>query len=182
MIQWTDPRSSRPICRGPIEAEVEHPLKSRSVTRMAHHLVILRDVYFDPLLRGRKTIECRLSAIRRPPFEAVEPGDLLWFKSPSGPIRAVGWAGPCEFQALHSADDLGALLAPHLSAIHAQPGFFTGAERWARYLSLIRVDGVMAVSPYSVRKRDQRAWVTLRTPPIPSADIRTFDRRVTART
>ncbi len=138
---------------------------------MQHHLVIIRPCYLDLLLAGRKRIECRLSKIRRPPFEAVETNDLLWLKLPSGPIRAVATVGRCRFHELRHDGDLARLIDRHADDIQAEPSFFAGAESWARYLSLISIERVVGVSPMRVFKSDQRAWVVLSSPPRPDAHI-----------
>ncbi|MFQ5429657.1 MAG: hypothetical protein ACE5E1_05030 [Phycisphaerae bacterium] len=138
---------------------------------MRHHLVILRDVYLDALLAGRKRIECRLSSIRRPPFEAVEPRDLLWFKRPSRPIHAVAVAGRCAFRELNAPADLARFVEPHTARICAEEGFFRDAAQWARFATLIWIDTVVRVSPIPIRKSDQRAWVVLDQMPIPHRPI-----------
>lgn len=140
-------------------------------TDVRHHLVILHDSYLRLMLSGRKRIECRLSSIRRPPFESVAPGDLLWFKVPSGPVAAVGAAGQCRFQRLRGGSELDELLREHSNLICAADGFFKDAARWARYASLIWLDWVAAIGPMRVVKSDQRAWVPLSMPPFPGMRI-----------
>ena len=44
---------------------------------MNHHLVIFKKAYLDLILQGKKTVECRLSQYKRPPFNAVASGDTL---------------------------------------------------------------------------------------------------------
>lgn len=44
-----------------------------------YHLLVLDDEYIDKILDGRKAVDCRWSSVRRAPYEAVRPGDLLWF-------------------------------------------------------------------------------------------------------
>lgn len=139
---------------------------------MRHHLVVVRANYLKRLLSGRKTIECRLSKIRRPPFQAVDCGDLLWLKPPSGPIRAVARVGPCEFHTLDTDDALDRLTARHAAAICADAEFFDGAALWARFCSLIWIETVIKLGPLQVSKNDPRAWVVLDAPPRPGARIR----------
>ncbi len=138
---------------------------------MRHHLAIVRAKYLDLLLSGRKTIECRLSKIRRPPFEAVDGGDLLWLKLPSGPIRAVARARTCEYHRLESGDALQALMTRHSAGICAAPEFLDGADEWARYCSLIWIDAVVGLGSLPVVKNDQRAWVVLNRAPRPGQPI-----------
>lgn len=132
---------------------------------MRHHLVLVRAKYLDLLMSGRKTIECRLSKFRRPPFEAVGHGDLLWFKLPSGPIRAVARTRSCEFHTLDAGDDLQSLMSKHSAGICADAEFLHGAAEWARYCSLIWIESIVGLGPMPVVKSDQRAWVVLNRAP-----------------
>jgi len=138
---------------------------------MRHHVVVIRPPYLQLLLSGKKRVECRLSRIRRPPFQTVSPGDLLWFKRPSGPILAMARAGRCRFHTLHDPDDLARLTAPYAAAIRAEADFFDGAETWARFLSLIWIDQILGLQPMRVIKSDKRAWVVLDAPPRPGMTI-----------
>ncbi len=138
---------------------------------MRHHLVILRGQYLDLLLAGKKQIECRLSSVRRPPYKAVGPGDLLWFKLPSGPVRAVATTGDCVFYALDGEGDLARLARHYAGRIHAAEGFFEDAAKWARFCSLIWIDTVVGIRPMTVQKSDQRAWVVLDQMPWPGMRV-----------
>lgn len=139
--------------------------------RKRHHLVVLHESYLRLMLSGRKRLECRLSSIRRPPFQGVSPGDLLWFKLPSGPIRAVACAGECLFRQIRQRSDLAEIVKQHGKEICAADGFFEGAANWARYVSLIRLDWVLGLGELRVFKSDQRAWVPLEDVPRPGMRV-----------
>jgi len=145
----------------------------RGVAR--HHLVVLHSQYLDRMLDGRKRIECRLSKIRKPPFECVSPGDLLWFKPPSQPIRAFAVAGRCEFREIHEPDTMATMLARYENDICADPGFFADAPSWARFASLIWIQSVAAIRPMRIQKSDQRAWVALGQMPYPGMRLASHD-------
>lgn len=134
---------------------------------MRHHLVVLHDHYLKLMLTGRKRIECRLSSVRRPPFKAVSPGDLLWLKLPSRPVRALATAGRCLFRELRSEADLVEFIDQHADHICAVDGFFKGAAEWARYVSLIWIETVVVIDSLPVYKSDKRAWVALDRMPVP---------------
>jgi len=146
---------------------------------MRHHLVVIKPHYLDLLLAGHKRIECRLSSVRKSPFEAVRPGDLLWLKLPSGPVTAVARAGPCRFRAITQPGELHRWLRPHRSAIRAESGFFQDAERWCRFVSLVWIKMVVKISPMPVYKSDQRSWVVLDESPRPQMRLGPIRRRVT---
>jgi len=138
---------------------------------MRHHLVVLQDEYLELMVAGRKRIECRLSTMRRPPFEAVSPGDLLWLKLPSRAVHAVATAGRCAFHELKSGSDLGMLLSQWSRQICAADGFFDGASTWAKFASLIWIETVVVIRPMPIYKSDQRAWVVLDQMPFPEMRI-----------
>lgn len=138
---------------------------------MRHHLVILHRPYLDLMRRGRKRIECRLSSVRRPPFEVVAPGDLLWIKPPSQAVCAVATAGDCEFHPLDNPQDLEKVQREHGRLIGAAPGFFDEAAGWARFCSLIWIKTIVSIQPLPMCKADQRAWVVLREAPRPGMHV-----------
>lgn|GEM_PF-2393032 len=136
-----------------------------------HHLVVVHPCYIDAMLAGRKRVECRLSRLRKPPVEEVAPGDLLWLKPPSRPIRALAVAGECHYSSLEGGQTLASVVAPFRKAIAVDEAFFRDAESWARFVSLIELTQVMALAPMRVLKRDQRAWVVLDGPVRPGMRI-----------
>jgi len=143
---------------------------------MTHHLVVVRLIYLQRMLAGRKRIECRLSSIDRSPFHRVQSGDMLWIKVPSGPIRAVAWADRCEFHPLRSPDDWDRWVLSHRRGICPEREFLDAAS-WARYASLIWIRRILPISPLRVRKSDRRAWVILGAPPTPGQLIPSVDYR-----
>jgi ASC-1-like (ASCH) protein len=143
-----------------------------------HHLAVIHDQYLTALLEGRKRIECRLSSVRKPPFEQAAAGDLVWFKQPSGPVRAVGCVGAYEFVRVSGEADVARIAREHGKDIQAPAAFWKNTD-WARYVSLLWMEWTMTVTPFAVDKRDQLAWVVLTAPPRPGQSIlrvRTIER------
>lgn len=138
---------------------------------MRHHLVVVRQPYLDLILSGRKRIECRLSAVLRPPYESVSRGDLLWFKLPSREILGLARVADCRFRHLENGADLIAWVRRFDEGIRADAAFYDDAVAWARFASLVWVERVIRVSPMYVTKSDQRAWVLLPRPPRPGMRI-----------
>lgn len=58
-----------------------------------HHVAILLPRYINLILRGRKTVESRLTIRPLPPFAAVRTGDVIHFKASGGPYRGIARAG-----------------------------------------------------------------------------------------
>jgi len=136
-----------------------------------HHLVVVHQHYLTAMLAGKKRIECRLSRLRKPPFEAVATGDVLWLKPPSRPICAMALVGDCRFRELKPGEVLADVVAPYVTAIAADARFFDDAEPSARFLSLISLTKVVSFAPIPVMKRDQRAWVVLDGPVRPGMRV-----------
>ncbi len=136
-----------------------------------HHLVVVHQCYLDGMLAGKKRVECRLSRLRKPPWQEVAPGDLLWLKPPSRPICALAVVGNCHYRTLDGDATLASVVAPFKQAIAVDDKFFHEAESWARFVSLIELKQVMALAPMRALKRDQRAWVVLDGPVRPGMRI-----------
>lgn len=138
---------------------------------MRHHLVILHQQYIELILSGRKRIECRLSTVRKAPFQAVATGDLLWIKPPSKPVIAMASVGRCEFHELRARSSLERVIRGRRRQIAAQSGFFEDASDWAKYISLIEIESIVMVNALPILKRDQRAWIVLDGAPYPGMDV-----------
>lgn len=155
---------------------------SKGGRSIRHHLVVLHEHYLEAMAAGRKRVECRLSSVMRPPFQAAAPGDLLWFKLPSRPIRALAVVGRCVFRKLERESDLSTLLESYASEICADDAFYDGASNWARYASLIWIESLVLLREMPICKSDQRAWVVLDRVPMPRIRIENKARRATSPT
>lgn len=145
---------------------------------MQHHLAILRPNYIDDIIVGSKTIECRLGRAGYPPHGYVQPGDLLWLKEVSGPVRAAVRAEAVESIPLDGPGSLETLRRAFNDRIGA-PAAFWRREPWVQVATLITLGDVCVFRPFRVHKRDRRAWVPFIRPPKPDAALRTVLRRTT---
>ncbi len=134
---------------------------------MTHHLVVLKKQYVDRVLHGHKTMECRLSRHRRPPFGVVHVGDLLWLKQSSGPITATATVGRVEYFHPLPEAKLANLRRRYGKPLQADAAFFDSHQQ-ARYATFIRLSRVRRIEPFRLEKNDRHAWVVLSTPPVPS--------------
>ena len=150
-----------------------HPSKSEQQgrTRRRQHLVVVEQRYIRAMLAGTKSIEARLSRMRKPPWGEVAKGDLLWLKPPSRPITALAVAGRCRFESPTCQESVIAILSGAANEIAAQPGFFDAATPHARFVSLIEIARVVALNPIPFQKRDRRAWVVLDGPLYPNMNV-----------
>lgn len=127
---------------------------------MSQHLAILKSNYLSLVLAGAKTVECRLTRVKAPPFGCVRPGELVWLKESCGPVRGVAHVTDVAFFEDVDAECLRAIQSACGAAVAAPASFWT--HHGARLqCSLITLDGVLRVEPFRVPKRDPRAWVVL---------------------
>ncbi len=134
---------------------------------MRHHLAVLSPDYLELILQGRKTVECRLLKLPRPPYRCVARGDVLWLKQSSGPICAVAAAGRVR--------DFDHLDPERITKLRSRwnEGICAAEEFWrsrlsCRYGTLLWLEQVRACTRVYVPKADRRAWVLLSGPPMSS--------------
>jgi hypothetical protein len=133
---------------------------------MSHHLAVMYQRFIKAIMDRRKTVESRFSRLEHPVYEALRPGDLIWFKQVSGPVRAVATA-----RSIRRFSDL----TPHMVELIRKewgreidaPLPFWRSQRQARSATLIWLTDVTAVEPFMIDKLDRRAWVVLDGPPSP---------------
>lgn len=109
------------------------------------HLAVLRRRYLDAALAGDKAVEARLSRNRGAPYGRVRPGDTIYLKQSSGPVRAVATAGE-----VRTLDDLSparvrAIRREHDHLIGADPDYWN-AKSTARYATLIWLVGTRSLT------------------------------------
>ena len=127
---------------------------------MRQHLVIIKPCYLNLISTGKKTVECRASRYRRPPFSRVSRADLLWLKLSSGAVVArcsVSW---CQSLEINTPSQLRALKTSWARHIRADRCFWqTAGPR--RYWTLIGLGKIQHCQPFLIGKRDRRSWVVL---------------------
>ncbi len=127
---------------------------------MREHVVILKPRYLALVLAGTKTVECRASTSPRPPFLSVHQGDLLWLKESSGKVFGNCKAMWVKDFCITAPDQSNAFRARWQRYICADQAFWRTAP--ARpYWTLIGLGRVRTCRPFSVEKRDRRAWVVI---------------------
>ena len=127
---------------------------------MNEHLVIIQPRYLDLIITGKKDVECRASRFRRAPYLRVRRGDLLWFKRTSGGVACTSkvlWVKELHITERYQFDDLRARWQDRICADNS----FWRAASSKRYWTLLGLGQVRRCKPFSVRKRDRRAWVVL---------------------
>lgn len=137
---------------------------------MTHHLAILKPRYVRYLLAGKKTIECRFSRTRRPPFRRVRPGDTLWIKLSGGLVVAKATVHQVVYFHPLTTDTFRKLHRQYGRRIQADKHFYAD-HRNASFASVISLQRISALKPFRILKRDRRAWVVLQTRPRPESQL-----------
>lgn len=125
------------------------------------HVAVLMRQYIDLLLRGKKSVECRLTQTAREPFETIEAGDRVFFKQSSGPYRATAIVEHVHFERDLTPQRIREVRRDYNDLIRGEPSYWSW-KRDARYLSLIWLKEVepTARGPVIPELRG-RAWVCL---------------------
>jgi ASC-1-like (ASCH) protein len=129
------------------------------------HVAVLMKPYLERVLRGEKTVECRLTRQARAPFESIEHGERIYFKQSSGPYRAVATAAHVMFEYNLTPQRVQQLRADYDDAILGDDAFWD-AKADSRFATLIWLEHVQPVSEGpAIRPLQGLAWVSLEEEP-----------------
>lgn len=132
---------------------------------MTHHLMIVNKRYIAAIAKGKKTVECRLSKTRKPPFGCVDRGDTLWIKISGGPVVAAARVRRIRYFQPVTPAVLRVIWNQYRSSIAAGSRFYR-RYREAGYATIILIGRVTPLDPFWIDKRDRRAWVVLPGAPL----------------
>lgn len=124
------------------------------------HLVILKKQYLDAILVGRKTIESRLLKTKQPPIGRINPGDKLFLKQSSGPVRAIATA-----KTVKTFENLTPQKIAELKNLYNDK--VLGADEYwemksdCNFAIFAWLKNVEEIPPVNIDKKDWRAWVVL---------------------
>lgn len=125
-----------------------------------HHLVVLKQPYFDAIIEGRKTVESRFTKTKHPPFGQIAAGDKAFLKISSGPVCAVATVRKVkQFEGL-TPDKIEQLKEQYNKWILGTDEYWQ-SKRDCKYGVLVRLTDVRRIKPIYIDKRDWRAWVIL---------------------
>ncbi len=126
------------------------------------HIAILMRQYVDLLLRGEKTVECRLTRHVRPPYNGVEPGDRIYFKESAGPYRLTAIVEQALFEDNLTPKRIREIRRNYNDLIRGDAQYWEW-KKDARYLTLIWLREIEPVETGpGVRPLQGAAWMTLR--------------------
>ncbi len=138
-----------------IAAKIEAPREA------GVHLAVFVEPFLKLVLEGRKTVESRFSLTRRAPFNQVQAGDVVLLKRSGGPIVGVCRVAQAWFYVLdpkswkHVREEFAQRLC-------AEDPAFWSTRSCAKYATLLRIENVRALPPFTISKKDRRGWLVLR--------------------
>ncbi len=127
---------------------------------MREHLVVIMPHYLDMIIAGIKTVECRASRFRRVPYLRVRSGDRLWFKQSCGMVLGSSKALWTNSFSILQPGKIESVRSRWQRHIRADRSFWRAASE-KPYWTLIGLSRFRACQPFSVKKRDRRAWVVI---------------------
>lgn len=125
------------------------------------HVAVLLKPYLDLILQGKKTIECRLTQTAREPFEAIEPGERIYFKQSAGPYGATAVAEHVIFEDNLTPSRVKQIKADYNDKICGDSPFWH-AKRTSKYCTLVWLSEVRAIDTGpAIRPLQGVAWMIL---------------------
>ena len=135
-----------------------HQVEAKEIS-VGVHLAIFVEPYLTAVLEGKKTIESRFAVTRRPPYNCVDVDDYILLKRSGGPVIGLVLAKATHFYQL-SPTVLADLRRRFSRQLFAQDDVFWSQRADKHYATLIELDAAVAITPFSVDKRDRQGWVT----------------------
>lgn len=133
-----------------------------------NHLAVIHRRYLDAILTGDKTVESRLSKTRCAPYERVEPGDHVFFKQSSGPMRARATVASVEYHEDLTPAAVSRLARAHNGTVRGEREYWR-QKRDARYATLIWLEEVREIADWPVvPNMNGRGWLCLGPNDVPS--------------
>ena len=111
-------------------------------------------------MAGQKCIESRFTRTKHPPFGRVLPGDKIFLKLSSGPVCAVANAGEVKNFENLTPEQVIEIKQQYNHYIKGSNEYWR-SKMGCRFGFLVWLEGVRAIEPVRISKRDWRGWVVL---------------------
>lgn len=127
------------------------------------HLAIFNEPFLALIYKGEKKIESRFSINQVAPFMRINKGDIVILKSSGGPVTGLFLVGEVNFFTNLTATKFKMIEKDYGKKIcsHYDPNFWIN-RAGTKYVTLIEVGKIKALSPFKIEKKDRTAWVILR--------------------
>lgn len=129
------------------------------------HVAVLLPAYLDLILNGEKTVECRLTRQAFAPFNAIEPGERIYFKQSAGPYRATAIAEHVLSEGNLTPKRIRQMERDYNALIRGEQMFWKQRAD-CRYITLIWLTDVQPIDTGpAIRNLQGRAWEVLEEEP-----------------
>ena len=124
------------------------------------HIAILRQPFYDMILRGEKTIESRWSQKKIAPYQKIKKGDTILFKLTGKDVTAKVKVEKVKFF------ELTPIIAEQIAIEYGKQIGVEKFEDWQttkqkRYCTLIWLKDVTAIEPIKVQRSNGAGWIVL---------------------
>lgn len=124
------------------------------------HLAIVHAGYLQKILKGEKTIECRLNKVRCAPHGRIHSGQTVYFKAVGGPIGAMATVKNVRFMDQLSPQAIDTMYRQYNDRILGDQAFWQ-QRRSCRYGTLVFLSDVRTIRPVPFRQRGRQSWLVL---------------------
>ena len=134
---------------------------------MQHHLAIFTQPWLDLILEGKKTIDSRFTKVRCAPYSKINPGDVVYMKESSGPVKGQFSVAKVETYADLTSETRHEIHTRYHREIFVDSQFQGFWEKWlvAKYATLIHIENVIAYrKPFRYPRKGRTAWMLLDRP------------------
>jgi len=125
-----------------------------------YHLVILKKLYLEAILAGRKRIESRFTKTKRNAFGQVSSGDKLFLKESSGPVCTVAKAAAVQKFENLTPKKIAGIKEQYNHYIRGSDEYWQSKED-CKFGFLVWLKDIKPIEPVQIRKKDWRGWVVL---------------------
>lgn len=140
--------------------EEQLPLKElEEIKRHTLHLGIFVEPYLSYMLNGKKTVESRFSKNRIIPYHQITKEDIVFVKKSGGFIMAYFTIKEVQFFDLAEIP-IEEIKAKYEKELCVSKSFWIRKKN-SNYATLIRIDNIKRLKPFSITKRGMQSWIRL---------------------
>lgn len=123
------------------------------------HLGIFTEPYLTYMLNGQKTIESRFSKNKIAPYEKIKKDDIVLVKKSGGNIVAYFTIKEVLFFDLqdYAIENIKAKYNKELCVENT----FWENKKDSHYATLIKIDKLVKLKPFSINKKGMQTWIIL---------------------
>ena len=121
------------------------------------HLGIFTEPYLSYMLDGRKIIESRFSKNRIAPYHQMTKDDVVIIKQSGGPIVGLMTLQKVLYFDL-TIDSISKIREKYEACLCVDDTFWE-SKKECRYATLMVIDQIMKVTPFSIRKKGMQSWI-----------------------